>query len=48
MQASRVAAQMPTPWLGVMERVSVYAPMLWVLVLAAVLLSTYNLVTIET
>jgi hypothetical protein len=38
MQASRVAAQLPTPWLGVMERVSVYSPMLWILVLAIILL----------
>jgi len=38
MQAPRVGAGLPTPWLGVMERVSVYAPMLWVIVLAVVLL----------
>jgi hypothetical protein len=38
MQAPRVAAQLPTPWLGIMERVSVYSPMLWVLVFAVVLL----------
>ena len=38
LQAPRLAAQLPTPWMGVMERVSVYAPMLWVLVLAVVLL----------
>lgn len=38
MQAPRVAAQLPTPWMGVMERVSVFSPMLWVLVLAVVLL----------
>jgi hypothetical protein len=37
-QAPRVAAQLPTPWMGVMERVSVFSPMLWVLVLAVVLL----------
>ena len=38
MQAPRVAAQLPTPWMGVMERVSVFSPMLWVLVFAIVLL----------
>jgi hypothetical protein len=37
MQAPMVAAQLPTPWMGVMERVSVYAPMIWTLVLAIVL-----------
>jgi hypothetical membrane protein len=37
-QAPRVAAQLPTPGMGIMERVSVYSPMLWVLVLAFVLL----------
>ena len=37
-QAPRVQAQLPTPWMGVMERVSVFSPMLWVLVLAVVLL----------
>ena len=34
----RIAAGLPNPWLGVMERVSVYFSMLWVLVLAIVLL----------
>lgn len=38
MQAPRVAAQLPTPGMGVIERVSVFSPMLWVLVLAIVLL----------
>jgi hypothetical protein len=37
-QAPRMQAQLPTPWMGVMERVSVFSPMLWVLVLAVVLL----------
>lgn len=36
--APQVAANTPTPWMGVMERVSVYSAMLWVLVLASVLL----------
>jgi hypothetical protein len=39
-QAPRVAAQLPTPWMGFMERISVYLPMLWVSVLAGVLLRT--------
>jgi len=38
MQGPRIEAGLPTPWLGVMERVNIYASMLWVLVLAAVLL----------
>lgn len=42
MQAPRVAAQLPTPWLGIIERVSVYAPMLWMLVLAIFLLRREN------
>jgi hypothetical protein len=37
-QAPRVAAQLPTPWMGIMERACVYSSMLWVLVLAVVLL----------
>jgi len=38
MQGNRIAAGLPTPWLGVMERVNIYSSMLWVLVLAFVLL----------
>lgn len=38
MQAPRIAAQLPTPWLGVIERVNIYSLMLWVLVLAVTLL----------
>ena len=37
-QVPMVAAQQPTPWLGIMERVNVYGAMLWVLVLAIILL----------
>lgn len=33
-QAPRVARQLPTPWMGIMERISVYAPMVWVIVLS--------------
>jgi Protein of unknown function (DUF998) len=34
---ARLAAQQPTPWLGVMERLTIYVYLLWVLVLAIVL-----------
>lgn len=37
-QASRVAAVLPTPGLGILERISVFTPMIWVLVLGIVLL----------
>jgi hypothetical protein len=40
MDAPKVAAQLPTPWMGILERVSVYAPMIWVAMLAVVLLKT--------
>ena len=38
LQAGRVAANQPTPWLGIVERGNVYAIMLWVSVLAIGLL----------
>lgn len=38
MQGPRIAANLPTPWLGITERINVYSAMLWVLVLAVVLL----------
>jgi hypothetical protein len=38
MQGPRVAANLPTPWLGITERVNVYSAMLWVLALGVVLL----------
>ena len=38
LQAPAIAAGQPTPWMGIIERVSVYAPMLWVVVFAAFLL----------
>jgi hypothetical protein len=38
MQASRISAGLPTPWVGVIERINIYSIMLWVLVLAFVLL----------
>jgi len=37
-QGPRIAANLPTPWLGITERINVYSAMLWVLVLAVVLL----------
>jgi len=37
-QYARVAADMPTPWMGVIERVMVYAPLVWIAVLAVILL----------
>jgi len=37
-QAAQIAAGLPTPWLGAIERVSVYGPLLWISVLAVVLL----------
>lgn len=38
LEAPRLAANEPTPWLGVFERVNIGAYLLWLLVLAAVLL----------
>jgi hypothetical membrane protein len=38
MQAPSVASQLPTPGLGIIERVSVFSPMIWILVLATNLL----------
>lgn len=37
MDASQVAANLPTPWLGVRERINIYGYMLWIAVLAIVL-----------
>jgi hypothetical protein len=34
----QIAAQMPTPWLGVRERINIYGYMLWTMVLALTLL----------
>ena len=38
MDGPRVAAQEPTPWLGVTERINIYGYMLWLLVFSIVLL----------
>ncbi len=36
----RLAPNLPTPWMGVWERISIYSYLLWVVVLAGVLLRT--------
>lgn len=41
-QISAIAAGRPTPWMGLVERVSVYSPLLWVVVLATVLLKSQS------
>jgi hypothetical protein len=33
-----IAANQPTPWMGLLERISVYGPLVWMSVLAASLL----------
>src|SRR5829696_3929661 len=38
LQAGRMAANRPTPWMGIEERINIYATMLWVAVLATGLL----------
>ena len=35
---SRISANLPTPWMGVWERINIYGYMLWIVVLAIVLL----------
>ena len=35
---SRIDAQLPTPWLGIIERINIYAYLLWMAVLAIVIL----------
>lgn len=37
-QGARIAAGQPTPWVGLIERVTIYSAMLWVAVLAITLL----------
>jgi hypothetical membrane protein len=36
--APKVAAQEPTPWMGIFERISVFSPMIWIIVLAFILI----------
>jgi hypothetical protein len=38
LEGARIAAQLPTPWLGVTERINIGSYLLWVGVLAVVLL----------
>jgi hypothetical protein len=38
LQAGRMAANQPTPWMGIEKRINIYATMLWVAVLAIGLL----------
>ncbi len=38
MEGSRLAAGLPTPWMGVTERINIYATMLWIAALASALL----------
>ena len=40
LDAPRIAANLPTPWVGVRERINIYGYMLWMLMLAATLLLT--------
>jgi hypothetical protein len=40
LQAGRMAANQPTPWMGIEERTNIYATMLWVALLAIGLLRT--------
>jgi hypothetical membrane protein len=44
-EATRLASQQPTPWLGVAERINVGAYLLWVLVLAIALLRAQETTT---
>jgi hypothetical protein len=37
MQAPSVAADLPTPWVGLIERIDVYAAMIWLAVFATFL-----------
>jgi hypothetical protein len=38
LEIPRIVANQPTPWMGVAERINIYATMLWVVVLAVALL----------
>lgn len=38
----QIAAQLPTPWLGITERINIFAYLFWVLVLAIILLRAEN------
>lgn len=43
MQASKIAEQLPTLGLGIMERINIYSSMVWLLVLAIVFLRQENI-----
>jgi hypothetical protein len=40
LQVGQMAANEPTPWMGIEERINIYATMLWVAVLAIGLFGT--------
>ena len=42
-ESPRIAADLPTPWIGVWERINIGAYLLWVAVLAVILLRTQEL-----
>jgi hypothetical protein len=42
LQAGRMEANQPTPWMGIEERINIYATMLWMAVLAIGLLRAQN------
>jgi hypothetical membrane protein len=42
LEIPRIAANLPTPWLGVWERINIFAAMLWIAVLALVLLRMHT------
>lgn len=37
-QVARMVVELPTPWIGAVERISVYIPMIWIAVLGTILL----------
>lgn len=45
LELPQIAAGLPTPWLGVRERINIYGYMLWMMVLAIVLLRTPSYAT---
>jgi hypothetical protein len=42
MDGPRIAANLPTPWLGVWERINVFGYMLWIIILSIVLFRRRN------
>jgi hypothetical protein len=44
LDGSRLAANLPTPWMGVWERINIFGYMLWVVVLTIVLLRVQDTV----